>query len=163
VELIETALYKFAAHILFAEHGLAPFFAWDRRIKEGNGSQTGAFEFVGEQWEVTLSYRASGLAHPGARLPTGTEFQLDSMREFDLHVESADDPVNEHTFHAHIAPRWQGMRSENGKEIPVPDDIEEGVNVHVKGSKHPVRPMSAADSAGDERCHDSVQLLRDAP
>ena len=94
----------------------------------------GAFELAGEQWEVTLSYRDSGLAHPGARLPTGTEFQLDSMREFDLHVESADDPVGERTFHAHLAPRWQGMRSESGEEIPVPDDIEEGVNLHVQGS-----------------------------
>lgn len=50
MELIETAPHEFAAHFLFAEHGLAPFFACDRRIEKGGGSQTGAFEFAGEQW-----------------------------------------------------------------------------------------------------------------
>jgi len=134
VQLIETAPHEFAAHFLFGRAGLAPFFACDRRIKDGDGSQQATFEYAGETWQASLSYRDSGLAHPGAELPTGTPFQLDEMREFDLHVNSSDDPVGERSFHAHIAPRWQGMQSKNGNEISIPEDLGEGVNFHVQGS-----------------------------
>lgn len=134
MQLIETAPHEFAAHFLFDEHGLDPFFACDSRIKGGDGSQHAEFEFEGESWQATLSYRDSGLEHPGDQLPTGTEFRLAEMREFELRVESGEDVVGERSFHAHIAPRWQGMRSEEGNEISVPDDLEEGVNLHVQGS-----------------------------
>ncbi|MFA9503560.1 hypothetical protein ACERIM_12400 [Natrinema sp. H-ect1] len=134
MQLIETAPHEFAAHFLFAAHGLDPFFACDSRIKDGDGSQHAEFEFEGEPWRATLSYRDSGLEHPGEQLPTGTEFRLAEMRKFDLSVESGEDVGGERSFHAHIAPRWKGMRSEGGNEISVPDDLHEGVNLHVQGS-----------------------------
>ncbi|WP_244605368.1 MarR family transcriptional regulator [Halorhabdus rudnickae] len=134
MQLIETAPHEFAAHYLFTRYGMEPFFAIDSRIKEGDGSQRGSFEYRGEKWDVSLSSRDSGLAHPGSHLPSGTEFQLESMREFDLHVQSAEDPIAERSFHAHIAPRWQGMESENGQEISIPDSVDEGVNIHIQGS-----------------------------
>lgn len=109
------APHEFTAHLLFTEYGRGPFFACDRRIKDGGGSQRGEFNVDGETWEMMLSYRSSGLAHPGKRLPPGTEFQLDEMHEFSLRIESADDPVGERSFHAHIASRWQGMTSEARK------------------------------------------------
>jgi len=56
------------------------------------------------------------------------------MREFELTVASGDDPVGERSVYIHIAPRWQGMVSESGQGIPVPDDVEEAVNLHVQGS-----------------------------
>ncbi|NGM71624.1 hypothetical protein G6M89_22030 [Natronolimnobius sp. AArcel1] len=125
MQLIETAPHEFAAHFLFAEHGLDPFFACDSRIKDGDGSQHAEFEFEGEPWQVTLSYRDSGLEHPGDQLPTGTKFRLAEMREFELTVQSAEDVVSEQSFHAHIAPRWQGMKSKSGSEISIPNDLEE--------------------------------------
>ena len=134
VRLIESAPHEFAAHLLFDEYGLDPFFACDRRVKDGDGSLHAEFEYEGETWEVTLSYRDSGLKHPGPRLPSGTEFRLNKMREFDLHVQSADDPVGQRSFHAHLAPRWQGMRATSGEEISVPEMINEAVNLHVQGS-----------------------------
>ncbi|WP_246023010.1 DUF7845 domain-containing protein [Halosimplex halophilum] len=134
MQLVESAPHEFAAHFLFAEHGLSPFFACDRRIKEGGGSQRATFQYESEEWEASLSYRDSGLAHPGATLPTGTSFELDEMREFDLHIHSCDDQVGQRSMHAHIAPRWQGMESKSGKSISVPDDLDEGVNLHVQGS-----------------------------
>lgn len=134
MQLIETAPHEFAAHFLFDQHGLAPFFACDRRIKDGGGSQEAEFDFDGETWVSRLSYRDSGLEHPGTRLPSGTEFSLEEMREFDLHVESAEDPLGQRSFHVHLAPRWQGMRSESGHEISIPADIDEAVNLHVQGS-----------------------------
>ncbi|WP_449289581.1 DUF7845 domain-containing protein [Natrinema salaciae] len=39
MQLIETAPHEFAAHFLFAAHGLDPFFACDSRIKDGDGRQ----------------------------------------------------------------------------------------------------------------------------
>lgn len=134
MQLIETAPHEFAAHYLFTHYGMEPFFAFDSLVKEGGGSQRATFEYQGEQWEVTLSYRDSGLAHPGSQLPSGKEFQLEEMGEFDLHVQSADDPVGQRSFHAHVAPRWQGMESEDGHQISIPKDIDEGVNFHVQGS-----------------------------
>ena len=113
---------------------MAPFFACDRRIKEGGGNQRATFQYRGEQWGASLSYRDSGLEHPGPTLPTGTAFELDEMREFDLHIQSDADQVGQRSMHAHIAPRWQGMKSKNGEEISVPDDLDEGVNLHVQGS-----------------------------
>lgn len=134
MQLIETAPHEFAAHFLFEACGLEPFFACDRRVKDGGGSQNATFERDGETWEATLSYRDSGLKHPGRQLPSGTEFWLDEMREFELTVASGDDPVGERSVYIHIAPRWQGMVSESGQGIPVPDDVEEAVNLHVQGS-----------------------------
>lgn len=134
MQLIETAPHEFAAHFLYDCAGLAPFFACDRRIKDSGSSQQASFDYDGESWEASLSYRDSGLAHPGSQLPTGTAFHLDEMREFDLHVSSSEDPVGERSFHAHIAPRWQGMKSKKGHEISIPDDLAEGVNLHVQGS-----------------------------
>lgn len=69
---------------------------------------------------MTLSYRDSGLAHPGATLPTGSAFHLEQVREFEFHIRSCDDPVDERSMHAHIAPHWQGMQSKNGQEISSP-------------------------------------------
>jgi hypothetical protein len=132
--LIETAPHEFAAHFLFEACGLEPFFACDRRVKDSGGSQNATFENNGEMREATLSYRDSGLKHPGRQLPSGTEFWLDEMREFELTIASDDDPVGERSIYLLIAPRWQGRRSESGTEIPVPDDVEEAVNLHVQGS-----------------------------
>nr|WP_303648717.1 MarR family transcriptional regulator [Haloarchaeobius litoreus] len=132
--MIETAPHEFAAHFLFDEFGLDPFFACNRRVKDGDGSVEAKFECDGETWVARLSYRGSGLEHPGDRLPGGTEFLLEEMREFDMHIESDDDPLGERSAHIHIMPRWQGMRSESGQDIPVPPDIDEAVNLHVQGS-----------------------------
>lgn len=74
MQLIESAHHEFAVHFLFGRAGIAPFFACDRRIKDGDGSQKAIFEYDGETWQASLSYRDSGLAHPGATLPTGTAF-----------------------------------------------------------------------------------------
>lgn len=54
------------------------------------------------------------------------------MREFKFSVESGDDVIGERSFHTHIAPCWQGMRSKGGRTISMPNDLEEGVNLHVQ-------------------------------
>ena len=155
--LVETAPHEFAANFLYTDDGLAPFFACDSRVKEGGGSQQSTFSYEGESWKVTLSYRNSGLEHPGQRLPDGTPFDLEAMREFDLTIRGVDDSVGQRSFHVHIAPRWKGMRSKAGNEITVPDDIASGVNLHVQGSNiefDHYRPLIAEAASAVDIRHD---------
>lgn len=136
--LVECAPHEFAANFLFNEHGLAPYFACDARVKAGGGSQRGTFEYGGEKWYVKLYYQESGIVHPGSETPAGTAFQLDTIREFRFQVQAADDPVGQRRFNAHLAPRWPGMRAEKRDgstvKIPVPDGFHEGVNVRMSGA-----------------------------
>jgi len=140
VKAIEPAWHEYAANLLFAEDGLAPYFAADSQVKAGGGSQRARFEVAGERWNVTLYYQDSGIVHPGRSLPGGTEFQLDEVREFRFSVSRAsdEDAVGEQSFNAHLAPRWQGMQVEKSDgtrfEMDVPDEMDEGVNVRIQGS-----------------------------
>ena len=133
--LVETAPHEFQGHLLFADHGLAPYFACDRRTEQGDESPDAEFVFRDERWTVTLSVRESGLAHPGPTLPSGTEFPLDDTREFQLYIQSKDDPVGERKVHVHLAPRWPGMRAKKvGRALSVPEEVGEAVNLHVQGA-----------------------------
>ncbi|MFB6120970.1 MAG: MarR family transcriptional regulator [Halobacteriaceae archaeon] len=137
---IVPACHEYQAEHLFAD--LAAFFACDRRVKEGEGSQTGTFEVDGETWQVKLYYQDSGIVTPsGDELPTGTEWRLDEVREFRLAVERAsdEDPTGEQSFNAHLRPRWKGMEVENDHgdtfELdlpPLPGD--EAISVRINGS-----------------------------
>ena len=131
---VEPAPHEFAANYLFDANGLAPFFAADSQVKAGGGSQRSEFHNRGERWTVTLYYQDSNVVHPGSRLPTGTEWRLDEMREFRLKVKrhGEEDPVGQQSFNAHITPRWQGMQIEKGdgtvSEYSVPDQIREAIS-----------------------------------
>lgn len=137
---IELVPHEFAANYLFDQKGLAPFFAADSKVKSGGGSQRGEFTHQGEQWTVTLYYQDSNIVHPGTRLPTGTEWQLEEMREFRLSVSrhSKEDPIGEQGFNVHITPRWQGMQIEQSdgtvSEYSIPDGIHEAINLKIQGS-----------------------------
>ena len=137
---IVPAPHEFAANFLFNEHSLAPFFAADSRVKEGDGSQRAVFTDQGEEWTVTLYYQPSNIVHPGERLPSGTAWRLDEMREFRMKIarHSEEDPVGEQSFNAHLAPRWAGMEAESNDgtthQISVPDGLREAINIRVQGS-----------------------------
>jgi hypothetical protein len=158
VKSITPTCHEYAANHLFS--GLAAFFAFDRRVKEGEGSQSATFTADGETWTVTLYYQDSGIVHPGDRLPTGTEWQLDEMREYRLSVERAtdEDPAGEQGFNAHIAPRWEGMEVESDdgyrREFDVPPlPTGEAVNVTINGSnidfgRYPDLLRAAAEAVG---------------
>lgn len=156
---VEPAPHEFAANYLFDAKGLAPFFAADSQVKAGGGSQRAEFHDKEERWVVTLYYQDSNVVHPGSRLPTGTEWRLDEMREFRLKVRrhGEEDPIGEQSFNVHITPRWQGMETENRdgtvSEYSVPDGIHEAVNVKIQGSNidfHRYQPLlqSAALAVG---------------
>lgn len=137
---VDPAPHEFAANFLFAEDGLAPFFAADSQVKGGDGSQRGTFLDDGEEWVVKLYAQDSGIVHPGTETPGGTEWRLEEMREYRLKIlrHPKEDDAGQQSFNAHLAPRWQGMEVENDHgqryELDVPPDIDEGVNVRVTGS-----------------------------
>ncbi len=146
----DLAFHEFTANYLFDDYDLQPFFACDSRVKDGDGSQAGAFEIGNERWVVKLYYQDSGVVHPGddgngnirtgAENQFGTPFHIEEMREFRFSVarHPDEDPVGEQDFNAHLAPRWQGMETENKygdqSEYSVPEQIHEAVNVRVSGS-----------------------------
>ena len=136
---IEPAPHEFGANLLFNSHGLTPFFAFDKRVKDGGGSQRAAFYESGERWVATLYSQPSGIVHPGTQLPTGTEWRLTQMREFRIHIQrhSAEDPTGQQRFNAHIAPRWPDMEVEhkNGRRSTrsTPSGFDEGINISVRG------------------------------
>lgn len=132
--LIETAPHEFSANYLFNDRGLFPYFAADRRVKQGGGSQFATFTAEGEGWTVKLYYQESGFEHPGKTTPDGTPFELENLREFRLAVSSRDDSVGQRKFNAHLSPRWRQMKSKKGTKVPVPEGFGEGVNVRVSGS-----------------------------
>ncbi|MFB6112258.1 MAG: MarR family transcriptional regulator, partial [Halobacteriaceae archaeon] len=153
VDVIEPAPHEFTANFLFEEYGLVPFFAFDSVVKDFEGTRRVRTTAAGREWRVTLYYQESGLAHPGEMTPQGTEFALDTIREFRLSIEACDDPDGQRPMNAHVAPRWQGMESDTGRQIPVPDGFSEGINVRTSGSNIPFEDYheilaSAVDAVG---------------
>ncbi len=131
---VRPTCHEFDANILFNKHGLKPFFAADRRTKDGDGKQEANFETDGEGWKATLYFQRSGIENPGDQTPAGTRFAMETMREFRIRVEKIDDDAGQKSFNAHIAPRWPKMKSVNGRDISPPSGFGEGVNVRVQGS-----------------------------
>jgi hypothetical protein len=131
---VDTPPHEFAANYLYNDRGLSPFFAADRRVKRGGGSAMGTFTVDDEEWQVRLYYQESGLAHPGEATPQRTRFDIETLREFRLSVRSLEDDVGRRKFNVHLTPRWPGMKSKNGTEIPIPEGFGEGVNLSVSGA-----------------------------
>ncbi|WP_135667222.1 DUF7845 domain-containing protein [Halorhabdus rudnickae] len=140
MKTVTLACHEFDANLLYSDDGLAPFFAADSAVKNAGGSKSASFSAEGEQWRARLSYQESNIVHPGNMTPHGTEWRLETMREYRIKVyrDPAEDPIGQQEFVAHIAPRWPGMEGERSDgsrvEIPVPDGFGEGVNVRVQGS-----------------------------
>ena len=137
---VRLAPHEFNANLLFNDNGLAPFFGLDSAVKAADGSRREEFHAGGERWVARLSYQESNIVHPGSQTPQGTDFRIETIREYRIKVlrHPSEDSVGEQDFTAHVAPRWPGMEGERDDgsrvEIPVPDGFGEGVNVRVKGS-----------------------------
>jgi hypothetical protein len=140
VKTVALASHEFDANLLYNDDGLAPFFGCDSAVKQADGSKIGAFSHDGERWKARLSYQDSNIVHPGSVTPQGTEWRIETMREYRIRVfrHPDEDPVGQQDFTAHIAPRWEGMEAERNDgsrvELPVPEAFGEGVNVRVQGS-----------------------------
>lgn len=138
MKAVETAPHEFTANYIYDDYGLKPFFAIDSVVKQFDGATTAPVIFDGETWKATLYYQDSGIVNPGECNPQGTEFSLESMREFRVALTHADDPLGEQKANFHVSPRWQGMEVENDEgdrhELSIPDSLTEGINIRVSGS-----------------------------
>jgi hypothetical protein len=103
-------------------------------VTQGGGLQVAQFTHDREGWTTNLYYEDSGVDHPGEATLDGTRFEIENIREFRLAISSADDPVGQLKFNAHLAPRWRGMKSNKKNQIPVPEGFGEGVKIRVSGS-----------------------------
>ncbi|ESS05701.1 MAG: hypothetical protein A07HB70_02181 [uncultured archaeon A07HB70] len=92
---VETAPHEFTANFLFNDRGLFPFFGCDKQVKRGDGSVSSTFSHDGESWQARLSYQESGIKHPGETTPQGTEFRIETLREYRLNVSKVDDEVGQ--------------------------------------------------------------------
>lgn len=137
MEIVESAPHEFDGNLIIDD--IKPYFATDSAIKNGNGKVESTFEHDGERFITKLYYdKSSNIIHPGATLPTGRRFAIDTIREFRLKVKKSGDEAEQKSFVAHIAPRWDGMKGEKSDgtkvRIPVPSTIKEGVNIRIQGS-----------------------------
>ena len=141
--IVEPQSHEFQAHWNINEHGLNPWFAADKLVKDGGGSVTAEFQSLDETWNAELYYQDSAVLPPADATPAGTEIEHETIREFRIHIV-ADDGVGERKANYHIRPRWNGMKAESdGKEVelPVPEDLAnqhtDAVNISIRGSNIP--------------------------
>jgi hypothetical protein len=141
MRVVKCAPHEFSANLIFDDYALRPYFGMNQAVKRGEGSVEARFALNGEDWTARLSYKDSGIIHPGETNPQGTEFLIESVPEYELVVQAADDPAEQKSFHVNISPRWQGMKVENSNgersELSIPSDIHEGINLTVSGSNIP--------------------------
>ena len=141
--IVEPQSHEFQAHWNINEHGLNPWFAADKLVKDGGGSVTAEFQSLDETWNAELYYQDSAVLPPADATPAGTEIEHETIREFRIHIV-ADDGVGERKANYHIRPRWNGMKAESdGKEVElsVPEDLAnqhtDAVNISIRGSNIP--------------------------
>ncbi|CAI50757.1 homolog to HGPV1-ORF14 [Natronomonas pharaonis DSM 2160] len=144
-ELIEPAWHEVAVNLIFGDdghccsHGLEPFYAAERIVRNNGGSKRGRCQVNGHTVSLQLYYQDSGIGslnHPST--------DLDTIREFRISWEivDEDDDVGERSGNIHIAPRTPKMTDTNGDSISTPPDLT-GVNCTVKGSNFPLEEYDA--------------------
>lgn len=125
---VKPAPHEIGANLIYTEHDLAPYYALDRRVKDGGGSLHRSMTLGGESWTVGLSYQESGF-----KPRDDDDFEIENVREFRIRIE-ADDDVGERDGTFHISPRWPDMESKGDADDPsVPEGIL-GVNAKIDAS-----------------------------
>jgi hypothetical protein len=185
--IIEPQCHEFTANLNFNSDGLAPWFAADQLVKDGDGSMQienasiGVFDCPAT---VRLSYQDSALVPPeGGKTLAGTEIQHENIREFRIHVE-ANDGLGLRSVNFHIRPRWANLEAESNDgrttEINVPESLAnkhtDAVNVRAAGSNIPyedyqallgqaadalgIRPGYFADEHATSNIQDAARYVR---
>lgn len=139
-EFLETAWHEVSVNLVFGDdgdccrHGLEPFYAAERIVRESGGSRRATCRVGEHELSLTLYYQESGIGslnHP-------TE-DLETIREFRIawEVLDEDDDVGERSGNIHIAPRTPKMVDKKGNQISTPKDLT-GINCKIRGSNFPL-------------------------
>jgi hypothetical protein len=130
-DLLTTAPHEGDVRLEYTEHGLDPYFALER-ILDDYGGYREASGPVGP-FEMDFGLRYNDESGIGALNHERVEFE--TIREFYIDFEDANDPVGERSGQIHIAPRTPDMEDEDGDPINVPDMV--GVEARVQASNLP--------------------------
>jgi len=137
--------HEFSAYLKWAD-SLSTYFGLVSLYKmhdfEEYGNLRAGIEFGGEEWNVEFGYADNpGLATPDDSTDLGRwDWRLDDVPEFLIRVypaayQSFKDAKDENRKRAYfrVRPRWPGITSKSGKNIPNPHNIL-GVDVETRGS-----------------------------
>ena len=140
---VETQAHEFTANFNYNEAGLAPWFAFDRLVKQAGGSFETTMEAFGVTWEVVVYYQEGNLLAPeSGTTPAGATISHETIREFRVQLKAIDGGNADRSVNYHVRPRWMGMEAESSDgvchEIPVPESLAntqtDAVNVKMSGS-----------------------------
>lgn len=123
------APHEIGANLIYADHGLTPYFALDSVVKKNGGSKQAKFSLDGENWVVKLNYDDSNLEAWDA-----DGFDIENVREYKFYIEALDDDVGERSGTIKFSPRAPYIESKSGcADTSFPEDLE-GLNAHVQAS-----------------------------
>lgn len=123
------APHEIGANLIYAEHGLTPYYALDSVVKKNGGSKQATFNLNGEEWIVKLGYDDSNL-----KAWDSDDFDIENVREYKFYIEALDDDVGERSGTIRLSPRAPFIESKDGSaDTSFPDDLE-GINAHVQAS-----------------------------
>ena len=116
--IVEPAHHEFTVNLNYTSHGLNPWFAADSVVKDYDGGTT--LEAVDlpsleDTADVSIRYQDGNLLPPdGGETPAGTEIDMDTIREYRIHVEANDGHGGLKSVDYHIRPRWYKQKAETG-------------------------------------------------
>ena len=116
--IVEPACHEFTANLNYNSHGLKPWFAADSVVKKfGGGTTLEAVDLPSLEDTATVSirYQDGNLLPPQrGKTPAGTEIDLETIREYRIHVEANDGHDGLKSVDYHIRPRWFKQKAEKG-------------------------------------------------
>jgi len=161
--IVEPAHHEFAVNLNYNSHGLSPWFAADKLVKQLDGGtvlEGISLPSIDETVRVSIRYQEGSLLPPeNVETPAGTEILHETIREFRIHVE-ADDRHGLKSVDYHIRPRWHNQKAEtsDGSITTIPSGgltspDRDGVSVRAAGSNIPFEKYDAvlaeaADAVG---------------
>ncbi|RDZ39422.1 AsnC family protein [Haloferax sp. Atlit-10N] len=152
----KTAVSGLRKFLLPQPHEFSAYLKWDNSLStyfglvslfkmhdfEEHGNLRAGIEYDDEEWNVEFGYADNpGLATPNDSTDLGRwDWRLDDVPEFLIRVypaayQSFKDAKDENRKRAYfrVRPRWPGITSKSGKNIPNPHNIL-GVDVETRGS-----------------------------
>jgi len=162
--IVEPACHEFTVNLNYAEHGLNPWFAADAVVKQHDGGTT--LEAVDlpsldQTADVSIRYQDGNLLPPdGGETPAGTEIEMETIREYRIHVSANDGMGGLKSIDFHLRPRWYKQEAEksDGETITLQpggltSPATDGVSVKAAGSnvafeKYDQLLAEAADALG---------------
>jgi len=114
--IVQPAHHEFTVNLNFTSHGLNPWFAADSVVKDHDGGtvlEAVDLPSLDETADVSIRFQDGNLLPPdGGETPAGTEIDMETIREYRIHVEANDGHGGLKSIDYHIRPRWYKQEAE---------------------------------------------------